>query len=109
MPDYGVIKDIVGIWGLQVTIMPPHLARMHGPKARQRRTRFRKHLRAAMQNRNAILQDYITPVAIPDLTDLFTEFSLVCGAEKSFPYARLYKGRPEHKIGIGDALVRIER
>jgi hypothetical protein len=103
----GVIKDVVGIWGLQVTILPPELAAHRGTTARRLRTRFRQHLRQAMINRNAILEDYIAPVPIPGFPELFTEFSVVGAARNMLPYARIYHGTPYKKRSLGDGLVRL--
>ena len=104
----GAIKDVVGIWGLQVTILSPSTAAAEGPHARHRRQAFRKHLREASMKRNAILQEYIPPLSLASAPDLFTEFSLVYGRLGASPFARVYKGAPETKGNVGLGLVDVQ-
>ena len=109
VPLAGAIKDVIGIWGLQVTILSPTTTTSKGHSAKKRRKTFRAHLTKATESRNAVLQEYISPIEIPGHPRTFTEFSLVFTRTAGFPYARIYEGTPERRKGVGDGLVRIEQ
>lgn len=101
----GAIKEIVGIWGLQVSVLSPDSLHKGGASTKRRRSRFRKHLGTASRLGNAILQEYIQPISLDQDSHLFTEFSVICSDLHGFPFARVYQGDPEHKIGVGDGPV----
>lgn len=85
----GVIKDVVGMWGRQVTILHPELACGHGKKARNARNSYRKHLKNAVILENAIFQEYIAPSEIPSFEGLYPEISLVSSGKNYYPFVRI--------------------
>lgn len=89
--DQGVIKDVIGIWGRQVTILSPRLSSETGPHARKARQEFKKHLKKAIEQKNAIFQEYIQFKSLEEYRNLHAEISIISNYEEYHPFVRLWE------------------
>lgn len=81
------IKEVVGMWGQQVTILPPkNILSVEKNKYKK----FHKHFNRAIKNKNAIIQKYIHPIHFEDKPTLFSEISAIFFDENFYPFARTY-------------------
>jgi hypothetical protein len=88
---YGVIKDVVGLWSRQVTILSPELFNKTGSHARKARQEFRKHMKKAIEQKNAIFQEYIAFMPLEEHDDLHVEISVISNYDKYYPFARIWE------------------
>lgn len=100
----GAVKEIVGMWSRQVTLLSPELAKERSNYAKNARRRFKRHLKASLIAKNAIVQQYIEPISLPTPPKRFAEISLVASPNGFVPFVKIYteeKGLNAPGAGLG--------